>query len=158
MLSSPVSVLAVVVGSLLASGNASPADLSLASTASPTVPGHCSTTVDDFAHTMASVKTHECYTYTSTVPSAGCPTYSCPSNPTDIICAEYILVNTVTVPCATDCCPTTSTVYEPSGTCLDCAGSYCSSRNTRWSTETTGCEGSQTATPTVHTIPVTTTA
>lgn len=34
-----------------------------------TIPATCSTTIDDFPHTTASVKTHECYTYEREAPS-----------------------------------------------------------------------------------------
>ena len=32
-------------------------------------PAHCSTTWDDWEHTTAGVKTHECYTYSKTRPA-----------------------------------------------------------------------------------------
>lgn len=35
-------------------------------------PAHCSTTWDDWEHTTAGVKTHECYTYTKTRASGTC--------------------------------------------------------------------------------------
>ncbi|KAK8106078.1 hypothetical protein PG999_009437 [Apiospora kogelbergensis] len=52
-------------------------------------PAHCSTTWDDWEHTTAGVKTHECYTYSKTRPA----------------------VENLEVPCATDCCVETPTVY-----------------------------------------------
>ncbi|OTB08152.1 hypothetical protein M426DRAFT_201732 [Hypoxylon sp. CI-4A] len=109
----------------------------------PTLPGHCSTTIDDWEHTTATVKTHECYTYTRTVQSAACPTLSCPPRPTDAICPEIIIESRVTVPCATDCCPTTTTTYEPVGACPTCADCPIP---TEWITYTTGCVGTPTIT------------
>ncbi|XDG09505.1 hypothetical protein ABKA04_009120 [Annulohypoxylon sp. FPYF3050] len=116
-----------------------------------TIPGHCSTTVDDFEHTTAWVKTHECYTYTRTVQSSTCPTLSCPAQPTDRICPEIIKVSSVTVPCATDCCPTTTTSYVSNGACPTCAECPIP---TQWITYTTGCAGTPTITSqTIETAP-----
>ncbi|KAI0469498.1 hypothetical protein F4859DRAFT_132984 [Xylaria cf. heliscus] len=75
------------------------------------LPGSCYTTWDDWEHTTATVKTHSCYTRTSLIPPASCPTLSCAPKPPDRVCVLYIAVSSITVPCATDCCPTTSTVY-----------------------------------------------
>ncbi|KAI1492354.1 hypothetical protein F4809DRAFT_43109 [Biscogniauxia mediterranea] len=142
MMFSPVSVLSVVAG-LLAISNAALAD----STPSPTIPGHCYTTIDDFEHTTGTVKTHECFTVTSTVPAATCPTLSCAPRPTDQICPQYIKVSSVTVPCATDCCPTTPTVLASSGPCPTCDPCRIP---TDWVTVTTGCPGTPTITS--HTL------
>ncbi|KAK8090831.1 hypothetical protein PG994_000336 [Apiospora phragmitis] len=71
-------------------------------------PAHCSTTWDDWEHTTAGVKTHECYTYTKTRASELCPTYNAP---TDIMCLMTVAVENLEVPCATDCCAETPTVY-----------------------------------------------
>ncbi|KAI1386406.1 uncharacterized protein F4822DRAFT_409980 [Hypoxylon trugodes] len=108
-----------------------------------TIPGHCSTTMDDFEHTTAWVKTHECYTYTRTVQSAACPVPTCPSPDPDQICPEYIKVSKVTVPCSTDCCPTTSTTYVSDGPCSTCDPCHIP---TQWITYTTGCAGTPTIT------------
>ncbi|KAI0840965.1 hypothetical protein F5Y06DRAFT_234399 [Hypoxylon sp. FL0890] len=116
-----------------------------------TIPGHCSTTVDDFEHTTAFVKTHECYTYTRTVPSSTCPTLSCAPRPTDVFCPEIIKISSVTVPCSTDCCPTTSTSYVANGGCPTCAECPIP---TQWVTYTTGCPGTPTITSvTIETPP-----
>ncbi|KAI1103101.1 hypothetical protein F4804DRAFT_244000 [Jackrogersella minutella] len=116
-----------------------------------TVPAHCSTTMDDFEHTTAWVKTYECYTYTRTAPSSTCPTLSCPPRPTDEFCPQIIEVSSVTVPCATDCCPTTSTSYVATGACPTCAACPIP---TEWITYTTGCEGTPTITSaTIETPP-----
>ncbi|KAI0406207.1 hypothetical protein F4802DRAFT_559774 [Xylaria palmicola] len=117
----------------------------------PTLPGSCYTTWDDFEHSTATVKTHECYTRTSLVPSAPCPTLSCAQRPSDLVCPLYIKVSSVTVPCATDCCPTTSTVYKPAGPCPTCDPCRIP---TEWYTYTTGCVG----TPTITEINVVTPA
>ncbi|KAI8963862.1 hypothetical protein F5Y11DRAFT_346112 [Daldinia sp. FL1419] len=110
---------------------------------SPTVPGHCSTTVDDFEHTTAWAKTHECYTYTRTTQSSTCPTLSCAPRPTDVVCPLYISVSSVTVPCTTDCCPTTSTSYVATGACPTCDPCPIP---TEWVTYMTGCAGTPTIT------------
>ncbi|CAJ2513714.1 Uu.00g018330.m01.CDS01 [Anthostomella pinea] len=149
MLFPRISLLSVIAG-LAAISNAFSAESSSqsrANTTRPTVPGHCSTTIDDFEHTTGYVKTHECYTRTSTAPAATCPTFSCAPKATDVICPEYIKVSSVTVPCATDCCPTTSTVYEPAGPCSTCDSCKIP---TEWWTYTTGCVGTPTITS--HTI------
>ncbi|KAI1377749.1 hypothetical protein F4677DRAFT_46650 [Hypoxylon crocopeplum] len=112
-------------------------------TPTATVPGHCSTTIDDFEHTTASVKTHECYTYTRTAQAPTCPTLSCAPRPTDVICPLVIRVSSVTVPCATDCCPTTPTSYVSTGPCPTC--NPCATP-TQWITYTTGCPGTPTIT------------
>ncbi|KAI6091385.1 hypothetical protein F4821DRAFT_227046 [Hypoxylon rubiginosum] len=108
-----------------------------------TIPATCSTTIDDFPHTTASVKTHECYTYEREAPSPTCPTLSCGPRPTDAICPLYIRVSSVTVPCATDCCPTTTTSYQSTGACPTCADCVVP---TQWITYTTGCAGTPTIT------------
>ncbi|KAI2624205.1 hypothetical protein GGR54DRAFT_565890 [Hypoxylon sp. NC1633] len=116
-----------------------------------TLPGHCSTTIDDFPHTTATVKTHKCYTYTRTAQSSTCPTLSCPQRPTDVFCPEIIKVSSVTVPCSTDCCPTTSTSYVSNGPCPTC--NPCAIP-TQWITYTTGCPGTPTITSeTIETPP-----
>ncbi|KAI1776893.1 hypothetical protein F4818DRAFT_362239 [Hypoxylon cercidicola] len=107
------------------------------------VPAHCSTTIDDFEHTKATVKTHECYTYTREAPAPTCATLSCASRPTDVICPLIIEVSSVTVPCATDCCPNTSTSYVSTGACPTCADCPIP---TQWITYTTGCAGTPTIT------------
>ncbi|KAI5917226.1 hypothetical protein F4810DRAFT_66084 [Camillea tinctor] len=146
MMFSPVSVLSVVAG-LLAVSNAAPADTDLAATPSPTIPGHCYTTIDDFEHTTGTVKTHECFTITSTVPAVTCPTLSCAPRPTDQMCPQYIKVSSVTVPCATDCCPTTPTVYASNGPCPTCDPCRIP---TDLVSVTTGCPGTPTITS--HTL------
>ncbi|KAI2637113.1 hypothetical protein GGS26DRAFT_588660 [Hypomontagnella submonticulosa] len=108
-----------------------------------TVPAACTTIIDDFEHTTAYTKTHSCYTRTMTVPSSSCPTYSCAARPTDAVCPQIIKVSSVTVPCATDCCPFTTTSLEykaPCPTCADCP------IPTQWITYTTGCPGTPTIT------------
>ncbi|KAI3316605.1 hypothetical protein HD806DRAFT_423053 [Xylariaceae sp. AK1471] len=84
----------------------------------------------------ATVLTHECYTFTSVVPAATCPTLSCAPPPTGQVCPLYIKVSSITVPCATDCCPTTSTTYEAAGPCPTCSSCPIP---TEWITYTTGC-------------------
>ncbi|KAI0537642.1 hypothetical protein GGR58DRAFT_501965 [Xylaria digitata] len=118
-----------------------------------TLPASCYTTFDAYGYPHATVKTHSCYTQTSLFPAAPCPTLSCPPIPTDLVCAEYIKVSSITVPCATDCCPTTSTVYKadysaPCPTCDPCR------IPTEWITYTTGCA----ATPTITEVNVVTPA
>ncbi|KAI5868488.1 hypothetical protein GGS23DRAFT_33414 [Durotheca rogersii] len=122
-----------------------------ASTPTPTIPGHCSTTIDDFEHTTASVRTHECYTYTRIAPSSTCPMIKCAPRPTDVFCPQYIRVSSVTVPCSTDCCPTTPTSYVSTGRCPTCAPCVVP---TQWITYTTGCPGTPTiSTETIETPP-----
>ncbi|KAI1334868.1 hypothetical protein F5Y15DRAFT_265665 [Xylariaceae sp. FL0016] len=139
---SPVSLLSAAA-CLFAASIAAPAETGLSSTPSPTIPGNCYTTMDDFEHTTASVKGPSCYTHTSTVQAASCPTYSCPSKPTDLVCPDYIKVSSVTVPCSTSCCPSTSTIYEPGGPCSTCDPCRIP---TEWITYTTGCAGVATST------------
>ncbi|KAI0435337.1 hypothetical protein F5Y09DRAFT_349580 [Xylaria sp. FL1042] len=112
---------------------------------SHTLPGSCYTTVDDMRHLRTTVLTHKCYTHTNKVPAAPCPTLSCPPIPSDQICPFYISVSSTTVPCATDCCPTTSTVYkpDPSAPCPTCDPCRIP---TEWITYTTGCPGTPTIT------------
>ncbi|XXG98515.1 hypothetical protein Hte_004839 [Hypoxylon texense] len=110
---------------------------------SSSLPAHCYTTSDDWEHTTATVKTHECYTYTREAPSPTCATPSCPPRPTDAICPLIIEVSSVTVPCATDCCPTTPTSYVSTGACPTCADCVVP---TQWITYTTGCPGTPTIT------------
>ncbi|KAI1142350.1 hypothetical protein F5Y05DRAFT_409495 [Hypoxylon sp. FL0543] len=120
-------------------------------TPAPTMPAHCSTTVDTFGLTAGRVKTHECYAYTRTAQSSTCPTLSCAPRPTDNFCAQIIKVSSVTVPCSTDCCPTTSTSYVSNGACPTCA--VCPIP-TQWITYTTGCPGTATITAvTIETPP-----
>ncbi|KAI0184406.1 hypothetical protein EV127DRAFT_237803 [Xylaria flabelliformis] len=124
------------------------------SSSSQTLPGSCYTTWDDWEHTTATVKTHECYTRTSLIPPASCPTLSCAPRPTDQVCPLYIKVSSITVPCATDCCPTTSTVYRESipaatsgiSTTLPCPTCEACPIPTEWITYTTGCVGTPTIT------------
>ncbi|KAI1749883.1 hypothetical protein F4782DRAFT_285116 [Xylaria castorea] len=129
------------------------------SSSSQTLPGSCYTTWDDWEHSTATVKTHECYTRTSLVPPASCPTLSCAPRPTDHVCPMYIKVSSMTVPCATDCCPTTSTVYQELISAAAATGSSSSSSATlpcptcdacpiptEWITYTTGCAGTPTIT------------
>ncbi|KAI1083449.1 hypothetical protein F5B20DRAFT_406610 [Whalleya microplaca] len=145
MLFSPLTVLSAAAG-LLAFSNmalAVPKASTSKPTPTPTLPGHCSTTIDDFEHTTGYVKTHSCYTYTQTVPSPPCPTLSCPPRPTDAICPLYIKVSSVTVPCSTDCCPTTPTSYVSKGACPTCANCVVP---TQWITYTTGCPNKPTIT------------
>ncbi|TGJ83772.1 hypothetical protein E0Z10_g4997 [Xylaria hypoxylon] len=111
------------------------------------LPGSCYTTFEDYKYTGATVKTHPCYTQTSLFPAAQapCPTLSCRPIPTDLVCPQYIKVSSLTVPCATNCCPTTSTVYSadysaPCPTCDPCR------IPTEWITYTTGCVGTPTIT------------
>ncbi|KAI0418487.1 hypothetical protein F5X98DRAFT_110976 [Xylaria grammica] len=111
----------------------------------PPLPGSCYTTTSDPTHHRVSVQTHSCYTQTSFFAAAPCPTLSCKPPPTDLICPQYIKVSSLTVPCATNCCPTTTTVYEPDyaapcPTCDPCR------IPTEWITYTTGCPGTPTIT------------
>ncbi|KAI0199231.1 hypothetical protein F4808DRAFT_217797 [Astrocystis sublimbata] len=132
---------------------------------SQTLPGSCYTTWDDFEHSTAGVKTHECYTRTVLVPPASCPPLTtCPPRASDQVCPLYIKVSSITVPCATDCCPTTSTVFAEStpaasasastlptpflkaatsGACPTCEKCPIP---TEWITYTTGCVGTPTIT------------
>ncbi|KAI0117786.1 hypothetical protein GGR51DRAFT_500181 [Nemania sp. FL0031] len=111
--------------------------------ASEVLPGSCYTTSDDFPHGTATVITHSCYTRTSIAPAPSCPTPSCSPPPTDQICPLFIKVSSVTVPCTTDCCPTTSTVYESKGPCPTCDPCRIP---TEWVTYMTGCPGTPTIT------------
>ncbi|KAI0546053.1 hypothetical protein F4679DRAFT_558770 [Xylaria curta] len=125
---------------------------------SQTLPGSCYTTWDDWEHTTATVKTYQCYTRTSLIPPASCPTLTCAPRPTDQVCPLYIRVSSITVPCATDCCPTTSTVYresttttttpttDASTTTLPCPTCEACPIPTEWITYTTGCTGTPTIT------------
>ncbi|KAI0014402.1 hypothetical protein F4779DRAFT_9177 [Xylariaceae sp. FL0662B] len=146
MLFSPLTVLSAAAGFLafcnVAAAVPQGGPISKA-TPSPTLPGHCSTTVDDFPHSTGSVKTHSCYTYTRTAPSPTCPTLSCPPKASDVACPLYIKVSSVTVPCSTDCCPSTSTSYVSTGACPTCARCPVP---TQWITYTTGCPGTPTIT------------
>ncbi|KAI0390946.1 hypothetical protein F5Y17DRAFT_36343 [Xylariaceae sp. FL0594] len=108
-----------------------------------TLPASCYTTADDFEHTRATVMTHKCYTRTSVVPAATCPTLSCAPPPSTQVCPLIIKVSSVTVPCATDCCPTTATSYAASGPCPSC--DPCRTP-TEFITFTTGCPGTPTIT------------
>ncbi|KAI4870075.1 hypothetical protein F4820DRAFT_320078 [Hypoxylon rubiginosum] len=140
---SPRTLLAGVAGLLAA------ASLAAASPQGPikpvsSIPAHCFTTSDDWEHTTATVKTHECYTYTREAPSPNCPIPSCPPRVTDAICPQIIEVSSVTVPCATDCCPTTTTSYVSTAACPTCAGNC--PVPTQWITYTTGCAGTPTIT------------
>lgn len=78
MLFSTRTLLTGVAGVLAASNlaAASPQGGPISKVPSATIPGHCSTTIDDFPHTTATVKTHECYTYTREAASCEClPAY-----------------------------------------------------------------------------------
>ncbi|KAI3338653.1 hypothetical protein F4824DRAFT_499018 [Ustulina deusta] len=110
-----------------------------------TLPQSCYTTFEDFRYHRTRVLTHSCYTRTSFFPAGPCPTLSCPRASTGHVCPLYIKVSTVTVPCATDCCPTTSTAYEPdnSAPCPTCDPCLIP---TEWITYTTGCVGTSTIT------------
>ncbi|KAI1127378.1 hypothetical protein F5Y10DRAFT_194955 [Nemania abortiva] len=145
----------IIAGCLLVLGAAAPAETqpecpvtptptpTYAGPASPALPGSCYTTSDDFEHSTATVLTHECFTQTSVVAAASCPTPSCAPPPTDLVCPLYIKVSSVTVPCTTDCCPTTSTVYESTGPCPTCDPCRIP---TEWYTYITGCAGTPTIT------------
>ncbi|KAI0447577.1 hypothetical protein F4803DRAFT_573424 [Xylaria telfairii] len=135
---------------------------SSSSSSSPhTLPASCYTTWDDWQHTTATVKTHPCYTRTSLIPPASCPTLSCPPRSTDQVCPLYIKLSSITVPCATDCCPTTSTVYlesparsSGSSTAPACPTCEVCPVPVEWITYTTGCVG----TPTITEVNIITTA
>ena len=77
-----------------------------------------------------------------------CPPLTCAPPPTDLVCPQYIKVSSTTVPCATDCCPTTGTTTVEAGTgSRTGAGSdNCPTCDpcripTEWITYTTGCPG-----------------
>ncbi|KAI1423314.1 hypothetical protein F5Y12DRAFT_551724 [Xylaria sp. FL1777] len=72
------------------------------SSPSHTLPESCYTTFDDARHHRTTVLPHRCYTRTSLVPAAPCPTLSCTPIPSDLVCPLYIKVSSVTVPCSTD--------------------------------------------------------
>ncbi|GAP86383.1 hypothetical protein SAMD00023353_1800220 [Rosellinia necatrix] len=139
----------IIVGFLLALSAAAPAETvtpsctTTATLAGQTLPATCYTTWDDWAHTTATVKTHECYTRTSVIPDTTCPSLSCAAPPTDIVCPLSIRVSSVTVPCSTDCCPTTTTTYAPTGPCPTCDPCRVP---TVWYTYTTGCLNTPTIT------------
>ncbi|KAK9771233.1 putative VWFC domain-containing protein [Seiridium cardinale] len=101
-------------------------------TPTPTLPGSCFTTWDDFEHTTGGVKGPDCFTYTSTTTPASCP--SCAADST-LVCPLFIRVTTTSVPCSTDCCPTTPTAYVdgPCPTCGQC------NIPTETTVQTTGC-------------------
>ncbi|KAI2606913.1 uncharacterized protein GGS25DRAFT_522429 [Hypoxylon fragiforme] len=90
-----------------------------------------------------------CYTYTRDAPSPACPTLSCAPRPTDNFCPQMIRVSSVTVPCATEACPTTATVYDSTAACPTCAACPVP---TQWITYTTGCAADPAATITAMTI------
>ncbi|KAK3940312.1 hypothetical protein QBC46DRAFT_385832 [Diplogelasinospora grovesii] len=94
------------------------------------IPPSCTATVNGLE------KTHSCYTYTHTTHPLACPKIQCPVM-TDRVCPQYIVETTVTVPCSTDCCPTTPTTYVTTP-CQHCATTCVTPTNTV--TETTGCE------------------
>ncbi|KAH9891368.1 hypothetical protein F4778DRAFT_784961 [Xylariomycetidae sp. FL2044] len=157
-----MTVLLYAAAALFAVSNAMPQPSDLLTTpftlttTSPTpaaVPGSCYTTWDDFEHETGGVKGPERYTYTSIVPSSACPTLTCAPKETDRICPLYIKVSAVTVPCATDCCPTTPTVYasasaSASATATAAACPTCDPCKipTELITYTTGCPGTPTIT------------
>ncbi|KAI0478917.1 hypothetical protein GGR56DRAFT_349719 [Xylariaceae sp. FL0804] len=95
------------------------------------------------ASKTAGVETHGCYTRTSTVMAASCPSSSCPPKATDLICPDFIKISQVTVPCSTDCCPATPTVTAAVGSCTTCDPCHIP---TEWITYMTGCPGTSTIT------------
>ncbi|KAI1353713.1 hypothetical protein F5Y01DRAFT_312609 [Xylaria sp. FL0043] len=152
--------LLALISTTAATGAQSNSVLNYAATPSPTtsqpsshtLPGSCYKTFDDIRHLRTTVLTHKCYTRTSSVPAAPCPTLSCQPIPSDQICPLYIKVSSLTVPCATDCCPTTSTVYKPddSAPCPTCDPCRIP---TEWITYTTGCPGTPTITEVSYVTP-----
>ncbi|KAK3318176.1 hypothetical protein B0H66DRAFT_227070 [Apodospora peruviana] len=85
-----------------------------------------------------------CYTHTTT--TSKCPTKpDCSTVSTPHACPLVIKVTTISVPCSTDCCPTTPTKYV-TAPCPGCLTSCVIPTIT--STVTTGCK----ATPTISKI------
>lgn len=58
--------------------------------------------------TATSTQKQECYTYTETRPDASCPTFY---RDPEVMCPMYVKIETIEVPCAISCCPTTPTAY-----------------------------------------------
>ncbi|KAI2625155.1 hypothetical protein GGS21DRAFT_310040 [Xylaria nigripes] len=125
----------LILASLLFSLSiAAPADTA---TATPALPASCYTTIPS-EHT---VETHKCYTLTTVIPPTTCPVLPCPTP--HGMCPQDVVVSSRTVPCSTDCCPTTSTISEPSGPCPTCEACPLP---TVWVTYITGCPGTPTIT------------
>ncbi|RYP19295.1 hypothetical protein DL767_009684 [Monosporascus sp. MG133] len=164
MMFSPYIVFLAVTAGLLATVNAVPAPSAISEAADalkpkpppPTQkpgvkpPPTCTTTYVDTAHWTAWTGTHVCYTHTVTAPAASCPTLSCPPPATDQVCPMYIKVSSTTVPCSTNCCPTTPTTTVSSGECATCDPCHIP---TEWITYTTGCPGVPTITEVTTSTP-----
>ncbi|KAI1302980.1 hypothetical protein F5Y03DRAFT_396201 [Xylaria venustula] len=124
---------------------ASSTSSSSSSSSLPVIPETCYKTITDYKHLRTTVQTHRCYTRTIHIPDAPCPTLSCAPTSSDQICPFYIKVSSLTVPCATDCCPTTSTVSRPDDS-VPCPSCDPCRIPTEWITYTTGCVGTPTIT------------
>ncbi|KAI1192178.1 hypothetical protein F5B17DRAFT_2963 [Nemania serpens] len=123
---------------------------SSSSTWSSLLPESCYSTWEDEEHSTTTLLPHECYTHTSLIPPTSCPKPTCPPPATDQVCPLYIKVSSVTVPCTTDCCPTTTTVLLQTSTDVPCeeamATETCDPCHipTEWVTYMTGCAGTPT--------------
>ncbi|KAL2261337.1 hypothetical protein VTK26DRAFT_4385 [Humicola hyalothermophila] len=84
------------------------------------------------------IKTPDCYTATTTVDPTKCPITHCPTPTGLILCPQYIKLTTISVPCSTDCCPTTPT-HTVTDKCPGCPGTTCVIP-TSTITVTTGCK------------------
>ncbi|KAI0156280.1 hypothetical protein BJ166DRAFT_580939 [Pestalotiopsis sp. NC0098] len=110
----------------------------------PTIPASCFTTFIDAIHRTGTIKGPSCYTATTTfalnilTSVITVPCFACPPLSTPIACPAIAFQTIVDVPCATDCCPTTSTTTLP-GTCPPCGSCVIP---TYTSTVTTGCKTS----------------
>ncbi|RYP44996.1 hypothetical protein DL768_008610 [Monosporascus sp. mg162] len=152
MMFSPYIAFLAATAGLLATVNAVKPD-PVPTTLKPVVkplPPTCTTTYVDTAHWTAWTGTHVCYTHTVTAPDASCPTLSCAPPPTDLVCPMYIKVSSTTVPCSTNCCPTTPTTTVSSGPCETCDPCHIP---TEWITYTTGCPGRPTITAVATSTP-----
>ncbi|KAK0637075.1 hypothetical protein B0T17DRAFT_504454 [Bombardia bombarda] len=110
----------------------------------PMLPKSCTT----WFRRPPAFSTHSCYTYTETTTPRFCPKQQCPIQ-TDLVCPQYIVVTTLNVPCNTNCCPVTPTVYSTK-TCPGCPKGCVIPTVT--DTITTGCK--TTTSPTIFIDPI----
>ncbi|KAF3020090.1 Rhs element vgr protein [Neopestalotiopsis sp. 37M] len=80
------------------------------------IPGSCLTTFIDAIDRTGDIIGPSCFTYTTTY---ALPCFACPPLSTPIACPALAVLTSITVPCPTDCCPTTTTTTLP-GTCPPC--------------------------------------
>ncbi|KAK7987202.1 hypothetical protein PG988_002190 [Apiospora saccharicola] len=96
-----------------------------------TIPASCTTT------SRHALVTHSCYTATAyTTRIGGCERLECPPRTRPVMCPLFEIESIVTVPCKTDCCPTTptTTVTTPCPSpCPECPHTVLTK------TTTTGC-------------------